>query len=305
MTDALHDIRRVWLAGSIAGLFWSHDGETWSQVGEYRFRVTSIVRKDARTYIGAGSGLWEAPGCSGWWTQLHDETLTEVLDLAWVPGDPGLVAASAYGVAVGVRGLSAASQGTPPTRWQFHTEGLCPNERFTNAIQVDPQRPRRWLVGTEAGLLVAEQDGRRWVHTSLTGTPVRAICHALGAWWAGTDGSGIWQSQDGLSWKRAGNGLDQATVFALCESKGRLLAGTLDGIVTGDGHGRWIRTGPRALVAAVDVHRQDPSFWMAGAVPGGLWVTRDAGVQWQSAPGLPNVIEAISAPMDTAEERMQ
>ena len=303
MTDTLQDIRRVWLAGSGAGLFWSRDGEAWDQVGAYRFRVTSIARKEGRTCIGVGSGLWEVPGCSGWWIQLHDETLTEVLDLAWVPGDPGLVAASAYGVAISVRDNVSPSQGPQPTRWQFRTEGLAVNERFTNAIHVDPGDARRWLVGTEAGLLVAEEDGRRWIHTSLTGTPVRAICHALGSWWAGTDGWGIWRSQDGLAWRRAGRSIDQGTVFALRESDGRILAGTLEGIVVGDGQGRWSRMGPRALIAALDVHPHESSVWMAGAVPGGLWVTKDAGVQWRHVPDLPKVIEAVSAPVGAPERR--
>ena len=290
MTDEMEDLRQVWLIGSSQGLFWSREGGAWGQVGGYRFRVTSIVRSGPRTCVGVGSGVWEVPGRAERWMQLHDETLTEVLDLAWVPGDPGVVAASAYGVAVGARDKLGA------VRWHSRSDGLAVNERYSNAVQVDPEDTHRWLVGTEAGLLVAEEDGRRWVYSDLMGTPVRIICHALGTWWAGADGRGIWKSLDGLTWRRAGRGLDAGTAFALVENGGRMLAGTLEGVVVGDGEGRWVATGPRALVAAVDVHPEEPSFWMAGAVPGGLWMTEDEGAQWRHLPGLPSMVEAIAAP---------
>ena len=90
--------------------------------------------------------------------------------------------------------------------------------------------------------------------------------------------------------------MDEGTVFALRESGGRILAGTMEGIVVGDGEGRWYRMGPRALMAAVGAHPEEPSFWMAGAVPGGLWVTEDEGARWRYVPGLPSMIEAIAAP---------
>lgn len=282
--------QQVWLAGSNRGLFWSRDGTVWEQVGAYPFRVTSIVRQGARICLGVGSGLWEVPRLSDRWIQLHDETLTEVLDLAWISGEPGLVAASAYGVAVGARDVLGA------VRWHGRSQGLAVNERYANAVAVDPGNVHRWVVGTEAGVLVAEEDGERWTHSGLMGTPVRAVCYALGSWWAGTDGWGIWRSTDGLTWRRVGRGLDDGTVFALRESDGRMLAGTTEGLAVGDGEGRWHSVGPRALIAAVAAHPEESSFWMAGAVPGGLWMTENEGRQWRVVPGLPSMIEAIAAP---------
>jgi len=221
---------------------------------------------------------------------LHDETLTEVLDLAWIPGDPGVVAASAYGVAVGARDELGA------VRWSWRTDMLAVNERFANAIVVDPGDVHRWVVGTEAGVLVGEEGGQRWTHSGLMGGPVRAVCHAQGSWWAGTDERGIWKSPDGLAWGRAGRGLDEGTVFRLRESQGRMLAATLEGIVVGDGTGHWYGLGPQAMIAGLGVHPEDPSFWVVGGVPGGLWVTENAGKSWRYRPGLPTTIEAIEAP---------
>jgi hypothetical protein len=118
----------------------------------------------------------------------------------------------------------------------------------------------------------------------------------MGSWWAGTDERGIWRSQDGLVWRRAGRGLDEGTVFRLRESRGRILAGTLEGVVVGDGEGRWCGMGPRAMITGLGVHPDEPSFWVAGAVPGGLWVTEDGGRRWQYRPALPSTVEAIIAP---------
>ena len=288
------DSRGLWLAGG-GGLHWSRDGKSWTQNEEYRFRVTSIARAGGRICVGANTGLWGVAEDSSQWTQIHDETVTEVLDLGVIPGDPGVVVASAYGVAVGARDERGA------VRWTERTAGLAVNERYTNAIAVDPDDNARWLVGTEAGLLVSENQGETWTHSGLMGVSVGAILRGLGAWWAGTAGRGIWRSQDGLSWRRAGRGLDEGTVYALAESDGRVVAGTLEGAALGDGEGQWVRSGPRAMVGAVGVDPGEPSHWLIGAVPGGLWVTSDSGARWRNVPGLPASIEAIVAPERRAE----
>jgi len=277
-----------WLVGAKRGLYRGRIGDSWEDVGGYPFRVTSLLRKEGRIFAGVGSGLWEVDLAGGMWTQLHDETLTEVLAVDAVPGDPGVVAASAYGVATGARDDLGA------VRWTFWSDNLRVEERFSNVILVVGDG--RWLVGTEAGVLVAEDEGRKWAHTALTGTPVRGLCRALGSFWAGTDERGIWRSKDGLSWEPAGRGLDRGTVFALAESGGRIVAGSLEGIVVGDGRGAWRRVGPRMLMAAVGVHPAAPDVWLAGGDPGGLWFTEDGGAAWQQVAGLPASVEAVLSP---------
>ncbi|MEW6752256.1 MAG: hypothetical protein AB1505_14935 [Candidatus Latescibacterota bacterium] len=276
-----------WLAGTGAGAYRGRLGGTWGPVGGYGYRVTSLLQHRGHTFCGAGCGVWMVDLDGGRWEQLHDETLTEVLDLAPLPGDPGLLAASAYGVATPARDALGAA------RWTFWSDGLGVNERYSNAALVADDG--RWLVGTEAGVLVAEEGGRRWSRTSLTGRAVRALCRALGSWWAGSDAGGIWRSADGLRWDPAGQGAEQATVFALSAAGDRLLAGTLEGVLAGDGAGPWQRSGPRLLAAAVVSDPLDPRVWLAGGVPGGVWYTLDAGARWQQVAGLPSVAEALTA----------
>ena len=87
------------------------------------------------------------------WKQLNDETLTEVMAIASIPGIPGVVAGSPYGIATGrVDALGAV-------RWTHHSDALRVNERFTNAILVHPGDPSTWLIGTEGGVLIADGNG--------------------------------------------------------------------------------------------------------------------------------------------------
>ena len=283
----MDDRQACWLVGTKGGLLKGNLDGNWEKVGDYNFRMTSIVRSAERVVVGVGSGLWEVDMSGGMWKQLHDETLTEVLAVDAIPGDPGIVAASAYGIATGERDEMGA------VRWNFWSDDLLINERFSNAVLVIDNE--RWLVGTEGGILVAEDGGKNWTHTSLSGTPVRGLCRALGSFWVGTDERGIWRSEDGVNWRQAGRGLDQGTVFSLTESGGRIVAGSLEGIVVGDGEGNWQRLGPRMLMAAVAADPADDSVWLAGGDPGGLWITRDAGETWQQM-GVPATIEAILAP---------
>ncbi|MBI2506424.1 MAG: hypothetical protein HYW07_24675 [Candidatus Latescibacteria bacterium] len=281
---------RSWLVAA-DGLYLGQPGGSWQRLGSADFGLSSALREPGRLVAGAcvGSGLWEWRAGGDRWVQLHDETLTEVLALARVPGDPGVIAGSPYGLALGRRDELGA------VRWHSCSDGLRVNERFTNTVLVDPSVPGRWLVGTEAGVLLAEESGKRWTHTSLTGTPVRALLHALGTFWAGTDERGIWRSDEGRRWNRVGRGMEEETIFALAQSHGRILAGSRRGVMAGDGAVPWERLGPPMLAAAVAAHPARPECWLAGASPGGLWGTEDSGATWRQL-GTFNHVRALLAP---------
>jgi len=50
------------------------------------------------------------------------------------------------------------------------------------------------------------------------------------------------------------------------------------------------------LFAAVAVDPKDPQRWLAGASPGGLWQTADAGQSWQQIDHFKHV-RAVLAPV--------
>ncbi|HIC69001.1 MAG TPA: hypothetical protein EYO90_05670 [Candidatus Latescibacteria bacterium] len=161
--------------------------------GGHGYPVNDLIRQPRRLLCAALWGLWEVESDDARWIQLHDETLTEVLAIAPASGDPGVATVSAYGLAFGQRGVHGA------TRWRSRSDGLSLNERFSNALLAQPYAPGQWLVGTENGVLVYAEADDCWQTTNLTGRPCRALLHAFGYLWAGTDQGGIWRSEDGFS----------------------------------------------------------------------------------------------------------
>jgi hypothetical protein len=279
-----------WLIGS-RGVYRGRPGAAWRRVGSHEYGISSLIRQPNRLVAGAasGSGLWEWLVPEQVWRQLHDETLTEVLTVAAIEGDPGVVAGAPFGLAVARRDACGAA------RWTSLSEALRVTERYTNAIMVDPVSPARWLVGSEAGVLIFHSHDGRWERTSLTGTPVRALAFMDGIYRAGTDDRGIWKSCDGLRWDPDGHTPDGGAVYQIVGQGEHLMAATQHGVAVGDGRGRWFRSGPRMLFAALAAHPDEPSLWLAGGTPGGLWYTENNGGTWRQIPGFSHV-RAILAP---------
>lgn len=278
------DWQQEWLIGS-KGVYHGTIGGEWARVGPHAYGISSLIRGADRLVAGAsqGSGLWEWDYQDGYWKQLHDETLTEVMAVAAIAGDPGVLAGSPFGISTGRRDENGA------VRWTHHSDALNVNERFTNAVLIDPSDSGRWLIGTENGVLIAQDSGTRWSRASLLGTPVRALTHAHGLFWAGTDDRGIWSSSDGLTWTAAGHTSDGGAVYDLAPWPDGIVAATEHGIAAGDANGYWRRSGPRMLCAAVAVHPDRPDVWLSGATPGGLWSTEDAGHTWRQIEGFVHV----------------
>jgi len=295
--------RRTFLAATVAtqrGLYAGLPGSPWELQGGYTVRLTSILRHAGRTVVGGGPGLWEIPADGSWWVQLHDETLTEVIGLAALPtdpthpgtgaifGDPGLLVASAYGVASGRRDEIGA------LRWTSHSDPLPPDDRFTNAVVATEEC---WIAATEQGVLVSEDGSRRWRPADLRGTPVRALESLRGQLWAGSDYRGVWRSDDGRRWQDTGHDLDGIAVFDLAAAGDHIVAATERGVYVGDGMGRWHPVGPGLRIDAIGA---EGDTWLAGADPGGLWQTDDAGRTWSRIDDFPDRIAAIDAPEATA-----
>jgi hypothetical protein len=276
-----------WLLGTGRGIYQSLDGWNWTRMAEYDYGITALAFGSQGILAACGSGLWQVLPHDAMWVQMHDETLTEVMDIACVDGGKGLVAASAYGVATGSRTEDGVM------RWRWHSDDLPVDARFTNAIVVDT--PERWLIGTEAGVLVTEDGGDVWQWTSLVGVAVRGLYFGQGCWWACAD-NGFWKSDLGVSWERAGKGLADVVVFDAAVMEDSVVLGTEDGVWCGDGVGGWQKAGLHGQVRAIDVHKKETNLWVAGCVPGGAWVTDNAGESWAYLPDLPGSVDVVVAP---------
>jgi hypothetical protein len=258
---------RDWLVGAVGVWAGNPQGE-WRRHGPYPFAVEGIQRGKNNLLIGTGHGLWEAPlDPTGRWVQLHDETLTEVLDVAR-DGDGAPVAAGSYGVSVS----TVDELGLP--RWRSLTEDLSPDQRYTNVVRL--AGPELWLAGTEAGVLASTNSGLHWEPTELSGSPVRSLERLRDQWWAGTDDQGLWCSHEGHAWKQVD--CPVSAVFSVAFSDENLLVGGYDGIHCRNAQGHWQRSGPQALIRCLAV---EGDTWVAGADPGGLWISDDKGISWR------------------------
>ncbi|MDE2727079.1 MAG: hypothetical protein OXI19_03575, partial [Gemmatimonadota bacterium] len=232
--------RDHWLIGS-KGVYHGTIGGSWSRIGAQEYGISSLIREPDRLVAGAswGSGLWEWPNDAGQadrsdqtdqpdrWKQLHDETLTEIMAIAPIEGSPGVVAGSPYGIATGRYDDLGA------VRWTHHSDALRVNERFTNAILVHPDEPKTWFIGTEGGVLIADDSGAAWRRTSISGTAVRALACIHEQFWAGTDDRGIWRSEDGERWDSVGHTADGGAVFELMRAGDDIVAATEHGVAIG------------------------------------------------------------------------
>ena len=281
-----------WIIGS-NGVYHGTPRNSWTRVGAQEYGNSSLIREPNRLLAGAswGSGLWEWTENSDRWKQLHDETLTEVIAIASIGGNPGLIAGSPYGVATGSYDEIGA------VRWTHHSDTLQVNERFTNAILVHPRDTSTWLIGTESGVIVTTNSGSTWKQTTITDTPVRALIYGQNLFWAGTDNKGIWCSEDGIHWLSVGHTVDGGAIFGLSEAGNSILAGTEHGVAIGDSSGKWNRMGPRYLCASVACHPRSSLSWLSGGAPGGLWYTQDGGEYWYQIEGFVNV-HSILAPRE-------
>ena len=264
------------------GLYGGAPNGAWTRIGHNQATAFRLLRDKRRVVLSANHGLYAWERGEERWLQLHDETLTEILAVASTSGEPGLIAGCPYGVATAARDALGAA------RWTFHSDALGPDERYTNALLVDPNDESRWLAGSEAGVLVYSDSGAHADRSDLWDVPVRALYYTCDRFWAGAERGGLFSSDDGLHWERMGGKIEGA-VYDINETDNRLVAATGHGIVAGNAEGPWQRLGPRMLFATLAVDGDNPQRWLAGASPGGLWHTEDGGQTWNQLDGFKHV----------------
>jgi hypothetical protein len=268
-----------WLVGTSSGVYSPDDEGQWKRLGAYPFRITAFYRSPERVLAATGSGLWQIR--QGPWLQLHDETLTEVMDV--VDGGQEVIAASAYGVALG------KTDTLGQTRWRWLSDDLPVNQRFTNALALADEQI---IAGSEGGVLVYGADGG-WRQTTLRDVAVRSLTAVARGFYAGSDG-GLWFSGDGVSWQSVS---EPIPVYSFAECGAVHIVGTEQGVRLVNGEGAWQSAGLESTrISAVAIDSANARHWLAGACPGGLWETWDAGESWTGITEIQHTVEAIASP---------
>ncbi|HUB78939.1 MAG TPA: hypothetical protein VMB03_09095 [Bryobacteraceae bacterium] len=165
------------------------------------------------------------------------------------------------------------------------------NHPFITAFDFDPRDPSVVYTSAGNGLLRITEAGAHW--KILTGSEVTELLDvAVDRSRPGTiyfaHTAGIQVSHDGgATWHDASAGLRRKYTAALrvdSRRAGVLLAGTEQGIFRSQNGGEsWKLAGAAGIqVLHIEQSPHDPCFWLASTEGGGLFVSRDCGVTFES-----------------------
>src|ERR1017187_7117688 len=165
------------------------------------------------------------------------------------------------------------------------------NHPFTSALDYDPSDPGTLYVAAGNGLIRVRERGERW--KILTGSDVTEFLDvSVDRQSPGTiyfsHTAGIRASQDGgATWHDAGASLHRKYTPAIrvdSRRSGVLVAGNEEGIFRSEDAGKSWRPAGAAGFQALRVEQSphDPCYWMAATQGGGLFVSTDWGINFES-----------------------
>jgi photosystem II stability/assembly factor-like uncharacterized protein len=231
-----------WVVGAKlkpSGLF-VRSANDWERIGPLHPAVMTLdydPREPRRIYLAAGNGCIRSEDGGRSWRIMTGWDMTELQDVSVDPHQPDSVwVALPDGVAVSRdRGVT----------WSRTNLGV--KRKYTQSIRVDRAQRGRVLAGSEAGVLLTEDDGRSWrLAKAAPGmvTHLEQSPHDARQWIATTQEDGAHLSSDGgRSWKRL-DGVPAGTLYNASfdpATKGRIaVAGWQVGVaVSEDGGGHW------------------------------------------------------------------
>jgi photosystem II stability/assembly factor-like uncharacterized protein len=165
------------------------------------------------------------------------------------------------------------------------------NHPFVNALDFDPREPGTLYVAAGNGLMGVTEHGERW--KILTGSDVTELMdvsvdrnqpHTIYF----THTAGIRVTHDGgATWSDASAGLHRKYSQAIrvdSRRAGVLVAGNEEGVFRSeDGGASWKLAGAAGYqVLHVEQSPHDPCYWLAATEGGGLFVSTDCGVSFES-----------------------
>lgn len=260
---------------------WGHRG--WDNVRD--FGLTAVPGHPDTMFLACGNGVFRTWDGGKHWKITTGWRVTEVLDVALQPENPGrLLAATAYGI------WASNNYGQS---WQESNDGI--KYTFTQAVRFDRADPDRVFAGSEETLLLSGNAGHSWNPVGPEDVAIRSLAQSPADpdfWLAGTMDQGILVSRDGgQSWSRLDGAVRKETIYAIApdpEDPSHIVAG---GFNTGvlfsrDGGKTWSQA--KSSLPISDIHSLafDPGtpgrIWV-GTVGRGVYYTDNEGDSWQYA----------------------
>lgn len=268
-------------AGTLSGVYGTTDGgESWryltSDLPEVQKVTSLMVDPDQPDSVIAGTWrrAYKSDDGGKTWAGVFEGMVldSEVFSLTPVPGHPGEIWASTCGWVYQTMDRGA--------KWERFKDGF--TERRTLSFAALPDG--RFLAGTVAGLHVSEDGGRNWKPAGDPALSVMSIAfHPArpGRVLLGTEGSGVWLSDDGAAtFRRSSSGMTNTRISALALSGDDLLvamshAGPLSGVYISKDRGRTWAAEFAPLPPVLDFAARDGKVW--AATERGLYERRGSG----------------------------
>jgi photosystem II stability/assembly factor-like uncharacterized protein len=273
------------LAATPAGVFRSAaSGERWQALGRRSrvpFAETVVAADDGILIAGAGDGLYGSANRGQAWRRL---LLGRILSVAAHRGPDGNALVFAGSEEDGV--LRSEDGGAS---WTGANAGLA--DLTVVALALSPRFDADHLAfaGTLSGLFRSRNGGRAWRAIELdVAAEASVTCLAVaadGTVWAGTDGQGLFRSDDGgTHWSRI-DALGDESIMALAVSNdGQSIAVALEHYLTvsSDGGHGWQRTAnaPEPVLSLLFAQPDNGDLALLAGLPTGLVRSTDAGQSW-------------------------
>jgi photosystem II stability/assembly factor-like uncharacterized protein len=286
-------------AGTLTGVYSTDDGgDTWRRLtGDLPEvqKVTSLyVDADQTDTVIAGTWrrAYRSDDGGKTWAGIFEGMVldSEVFSLTPIPGKPGEIWATTCGWVYQTRDRGA--------KWQRFKDGFL--ERRTLSFAALPNG--RLLAGTVAGLHVSDDGGKTWKRTGDPGLSIPAIAfHPKRPEVVifGTEGGGVWISEDGAATMRpSAGGMTNTRVSTLAKLDGELLvgvshAGPFSGLHLSRDGGKTFGE-LSAIPTVLDIAVYDGRIF--AATERGIYERRGAGWHWMRDLGETRVEQLVAGP---------
>jgi hypothetical protein len=214
------------LVGTSRGAFVSRDGVTWSGVKNFSRSETLVADGRTQGLVLSAGTVWSTRDLSAFDKRSQvgrgvamavaaDDSVYVVKDPAHVLRISGnqtqqLAFSTGPEEILSLASVDAGSLlagGLTSGLWESRDGGVTWRRLLqtpTRAIMGDPVSEKRIFIATAGGILVSNDEGRRWRFTGMR-MPVEALAEAAGRFFALSTDRLVYTSTDGVSWSRINN----------------------------------------------------------------------------------------------------
>ena len=259
------------LAGTLGGgIFRStNKGATWAQsnAGLSNLNVCALTAESGYLYAGTRNG--------GVFRSRDDGR-------TWVPVDNGIADSAISGLGSFKRSVFVSTWRRGIWRSNDHGEHWTKVGEVGGCVGFFTMGTKMFAAHVD-GIRNSGDGGVSWTRTMNNTYNVSSITSLKGLLFAGT-GTGVYRSTDeGITWSKVIQGLQDTSVWSLAVMRGRIYAGTASGIyVSENSGGIWTPAGDGLPGRNVNALQAVDSCLVAGT-SGGIYRSADSGRSWRAA----------------------